>query len=158
MEQKYRIQINYGDFKIEIESHDKDWVEQKEKRYLEKIIENPKQIKSPPETKSTPLPQNLSINEFYQKFIKVNKISSRPNIAVFLIYYLQNILKKQEIKTQDVVQAFADIAYPNYNKLNMTDILNQAKRKALLNYVNNNWSLTITGEDYVINLITGNND
>jgi hypothetical protein len=37
----------------------------------------------------------------------------------------------------------------------MADILNQSKRKALLNSVNSQWSLTITGEDFVLNTMTG---
>jgi len=159
MEEKYRIAFQVGDLRFEIESTDKSWVEEKEKYYLEKLTEK---LKKPPieavepskEIRPPLVPQYLTINEFYQRYIKANKITSRPNIAVFFVYYLQKLLKKEEVKTQDVLQCFADISYPNYNKINMTDVLNQGKRKALLNYVNNNWSLTLTGEDFVLNSIT----
>jgi hypothetical protein len=159
MEEKYRIAFQVGDVRFEIEGTDKSWIEEKEKYYLEKVTEK---LKKPPaetieptkEIRPTLVPQYLTINEFYQKYIKANKITSRPNIGVFFVYYLQKVLKKEEVKTQDVLQCFADISYPNYNKINMTDVLNQGKRKALLNYVNNNWSLTLTGEDFVLNSIT----
>lgn len=162
MEQNYRISFQVGDAKFEIESTDQEWIEKKEKQYLEKIFESAKKGREPKgmqilpkeEIRGTAIPQNLTINEFYQKYIKGKKVTSRPNITVFFVYYLQKILKRDNIKTQDVTQCFADISYPNYNKLNITDILNQAKRKALLNYVNNIWSLTLTGEDFVLNTIT----
>jgi len=159
MEQNYRISFQAGDAKFEIESTDKEWLEKKEKEYLDQVFEKRKKRAEGKglwveDVKSAPIAQSMSINEFYQKYVRANKITSRPNIAVFFVYYLQNILKKDNIKTQDVVQCFADISYPNYNKLNVTDILNQGKRKALLNYVNNIWSLTSTGEDFVLNIIT----
>jgi hypothetical protein len=163
MEQNYRISFQVGETKFEIESTDKEWLEKKEKEYLGQILEKEKmrtdakmeeRFTEKSSMQSLSIPQHLTINEFYQKYIRGKKITSRPNIAVFFVYYLQKILRKETIKTQDVVQCFADISYPNYNKLNVTDILYQGKRKALLNYVNNIWSLTLTGEDFVLNEIT----
>lgn len=155
MEHKYRISVQMGDSGFEVESTDLQWLESKEKEYLDKLKEKPsRSVPPPPGYESPVLPQNLTINEFYKKYIKSN-ITARPDIAVFFVYFLQNILKKETIKTSDVAQCFADVSYPNYNKLNFTDILNQGRRKALLNNVNNLWSLTITGEDFIINTITG---
>jgi len=156
MEHTYRISVRIGNSSFEVESTDLNWLESKEKEYLEKL----KERRTTPtlesiQTEAFILPQNLTINEFYKKYIRSNNITSRPDIAVFFVYYLQKILKKDSIKSGDVGQCFADVSYPNYSKLNMTDILNQAKRKALLNYVNNLWSLTITGEDFIINTMTG---
>ncbi len=99
------------------------------------------------------VPPKMTLNEFYRHY--VHKIKSRPTIAVYLLYYLQKIRKKDIIKTADVLNCFRDIAYPNWSKLNMTDILTSAKRRALVNYVNKLWSLTSTGEDYVLNAISG---
>lgn len=164
MEQKYRIAVKLNEFSFEIEGSDLSWVEKKEKEYLNKFSEDhslkknqnqESETKKHPHHKEQAVPANLTINEFYNKYLKNGAIKSRPDIAVFFIYYLQKITKKQDIKTQDVTQCFADVGYPSYNKLNMTDILNQAKRKALVNYVNNFWALTITGEDFVLNTITG---
>jgi len=156
MEHTYRISVRIGDSSFELESTDREWLESKEKEYLSSFKEQPSRITSRrTETDQLVLPQNLTINEFYKRYIKSNNITARSDIAVFFIYYLQNILKRDSIKTSDIVQCFADVSYPNYNKLNMTDILNQGKRKALLNNVNNLWSLTITGEDFIINTMTG---
>ena len=156
MEHTYRISVRIGDLSFDLESTDRDWLESKEKEYLDKLKEKPSRPPSqPPETGPLILPQNLTINEFYKSYMKSNNITARADIAVFFIYYLQNILKRDSIKTSDIVQCFADVSYPNYNKLNMTDILKQAKRKALLNNVSNLWTLTITGEDFIINTITG---
>lgn len=157
--QKYRISFQTGNTKFEIESSDKDWVESKEKEYLENIQNREKKLPKTQEDSKVEMEKNvtyqdLSINEFYQKFIKGKKITSRPNIAIFFVYYLQKIKKLDSAKTQDVVQCFGDISYPNYNNLNMTDILNQGKRKGFLNYINNLWTLTLTGEDFVLNTIT----
>jgi hypothetical protein len=157
MTQNYRISFSIDNVKFDIESTDKDWVVKKEKEYLERISKQSKKL--PPgkevEEKITPavLPKNLTINEFYRAYVK-DQTKSRPNITVFLIYYLEKILNKISISTTDVKQSFADISYPNYNKLNFTDILQQAKRKGLLNYVDSVWSLTITGEDFVLNSIS----
>lgn len=159
MEHKYRVSFRVGEASFDIESTDRTWLENKEKDYVEKLLEKASHLIKSTEhiAASEVIPQNLTINEFYKQHIKASKITARPDIAVFFVYYLEKILKKEFIKTADVAQCFADVSYPNYNKLNVTDILNQAKRKALLNYVNNIWSLTITGEDYVLNTITGKN-
>lgn len=159
MEQNYRIFYQVGDSSFEVESTDKDWCDKKEKEYLSKISqENPRPsrdtIDRTKKEKKIDLSPTLTINEFYRSYLKSKDIKSRPEMAVFFIYYLAKISKKDAIKTADVQQCFADISYPNYNKLNFTDILNQAKRKALLNNVNSAWSLTITGEDYVLGIIT----
>ncbi len=158
MSENYRISFQVGDFKFEIESTDKEWVESKEKEYLERIIQKGKTISSKKETtkpvKENTIPPNITINEFYKNYIKANNITSRPNIAVLFVYYLQKVIKQNEIKTQDVTKCFGDIQYPNYNNINITDILRRGKKRALLNYVNDLWSLTMTGEDFILNSIT----
>ncbi|MBM3252865.1 MAG: hypothetical protein FJZ16_01255 [Candidatus Omnitrophica bacterium] len=159
MEQKYKIALNFGDVGFEVESTDKEWVETKEKEYFEKFYTGKASIKK--ETKSIPSVEpkgvqgDVNINEFYNKYIKANKVDSRPDIAVFFVYYLQKIQKTSEIKSSDVSNCFKDISYPSWNSLNYTDILNQGKRKGFLNYVNKNWSLTLTGEDFVMNTFSG---
>ena len=161
MEHKYRVSFRIGDASFDIESTDLAWLESKEKNYVAKLLDKASQLIKSAEhndrDKSAFLPQNLTINEFYKNYIKANKVTARPDIAVFFVYYLEKILKKEIIKTADVVQCFADVSYPNFSKLDIGDILNQAKRKALLNYVNNHWLLTITGEVFVLNNITGEN-
>jgi hypothetical protein len=163
MEHNYRILIKFGEPSFEIESTDIDWLTKKEKEYFQKFEhQRPKKdrnVEVEGEGKySVPMPKSfppdLSINEFYRKY--VHKINSRPIIGVFFIYYLQRIIKKDEINTTDVQQCFKDVAYPNWNKLNVIDILANAKRRALVNYVNKLWSLTTTGEDHVLNTISGN--
>jgi hypothetical protein len=83
-----------------------------------------------------------------------SNVTSRPDMAVFFVYYLSKIEKRDSIKSSDVLECFANIAYPNYNKINIADILGKAKRKALLNNVKQQWSLTLTGEDFVLGFIT----
>jgi hypothetical protein len=161
MEHNYRISYSLGDARFEIESTDKEWFDKKEKEYLTMLNQQPPKPEDSSEIErkiktnfSMDLNSNLTITEFYRKYLKASKITSRPSMAVFFIYYLSKIAKKDSIKTQDVSDCFAAISYPGYNKLNMADILSKAKRTALLNNVNNIWSLTITGEDFVLNLIT----
>jgi len=157
MDHTYRISLCLGDSSFEIESTDKAWLEAKEKQYLFKMNLPSVSPSRPPGVHRTEKEEvfspNLSINEFYKKYVKANNVKSRPDMAVFFTYYLGKILKKDVIKTADVADCFAKIAYPGYNKLNMTDNLSKAKRKAFLNYVNNSWSLTTTGEDFVANII-----
>lgn len=151
MEKNYRISFKIGQSSFEIESTDLKWLESKEKDYFQRLIgHGPKQM---PQAQPTGLPPQLSLNEFYQKYVK--KIKSRPSTAVFFIYYLQKMRKKETIRTADVTNCFKEIGYPNWNKINMTEVLSSAKRRALVNYVNKLWSLTATGEDYVLNVITG---
>lgn len=156
MEHNYRIAIRINNSSFELESTDKEWLEKKEQEYLNKFggAKDASTISAKSESQVA-IPQNLTINEFYKKFIKPNNVTTRPEIAVFFVYYLQKILSKDSPKTGDIAQCFADVAYPSYNKLNYTDILNNAKKKALVNSVNNSWSLTITGEDFVLNVISG---
>lgn len=158
METMYRISFKNGDLCFEIESTDLKWMKEKEKYYLQLLKGAPakrmEKIARPASPSSTiSLPPQITLNEFYRKYIRT--IKSRPSIAVFFLYYLQKFRKKDKILTSDVVKCFKDIAYPNWNKLNITHILASAKRRALVNYVNKIWSLTTTGEDYVLNHISG---
>jgi len=158
MEKKYRISFKIGNTCIDLESTDVKWLEKKEKIYLQKISSKSEEepavghgLMEPVE--ATGKHGKITLNEFYRKH--VHKIKSRPTVAVFMLYYLEKIRKKEKIRTADVVHCFKDIGYPNWNKLNMTDILTSAKRRALVNYVNKIWSLTTTGEDYVLNMLSG---
>jgi len=156
MDHKYRISIKSKDVGFELESTDLEWLEKKEKEYIEKFGTSRQTTHHvTAKDESIAIPQNLTINEFYKKYIKTNNVTARPDMAVFFVYYMQKILKREALKTGDIAQCFADVSFPNYNKLNFTDILNQARKKALLNSVNNLWSLTITGEDFVLNIMTG---
>lgn len=165
MEHNYRLMFKVGDLSFEIESTDLTWLKAKEKEYLKKLsTELPKhkeklqrevaESAKRPVSHDLPTP-SMSINEFYKKYIGQKQIKSRTTIAVFFVYYLQNVSKKDEINTSDISNCFKQVSYPNWNKLNVTDILSRAKRQALLNCVNKLWSLTSTGEDFVLNTITG---
>jgi len=157
MEHKYKISVKIGNASFEIESTDISWLKNKEKDYLKMLSEKAKEVpeEQPEEVEagSLTVPPKMTLNEFYREYVQ--KIKSRPTITVYFIYYLQKIMKKDKIKTADVAKCFEGIGYPNWNKLNMTDILKSARRRALINYVNKLWSLTTTGEDYVFNTITG---
>lgn len=158
MEHNYRISVKIGDASFEIESTDIKWLKSKEKDYLKilsaKAVEEvPEEQTEEVKARSPAVPPKMALNEFYRKYIQ--KIKSRPTNAVYFVYYLQKIRKKDKIKTADVTNCFGEIGYPNWNKLNMTDILKSAKRRALINYVNRLWTLTTTGEDYVFNAIMG---
>jgi hypothetical protein len=165
MDNIFKISYQVGQIRFDLESSDKDWIELKEKQYidlLEKKIKHPeiKEVSKADKNnkdnadRSPLIRSSITIQEFFYKYIKGNKITSRPDIAVFFVYYLQKITQKQDIITQDVIKCFSDISYPSYNKINMTDTLNQGKRKALLNNINKIWSLTSTGEDYVLNILS----
>jgi len=165
MEHNYRISFKIGDLSFEIESTNLEWLEAKENECFQKLLtEAPKHKeklqKQPGEGEGRPVRLDLptpsmSINEFYKKYIGEKQIKSRTTIAVFFVYYLQKVSKKGEIITTDVSDCFRQVSYPNWNKLNVTDILRSGMRQALLNYVNKLWSLTSTGEDFVLNTITG---
>jgi hypothetical protein len=162
MDQIYKLTVQVGNVSVGLESSDKDWVAAKESQYISHLTEKLKthshSVQAPERPlDDTPAPvpnADMTVGEFYKKYIKAANVTTRPDIAVFFVYYLQKISKREDIRTQDVIQCFAEIGYPGYNKLNVTDILSKAKRKALLNCVNNIWRLTVTGEDYVVNAIT----
>lgn len=157
MDQIYKISFQINNTSFSIESTDNEWLEKKEKEYLSKIQETKKSTWSSEKT-SEVLSDTTTINEFYRKYIKEKNVKSRTNLAVFFVYYLTKVKTLDSIRTSDVAQCFADISYPNYSKINVTDTLNQAKRRALLNCVNSMWSLTITGEDYVLNFLNTSDD
>jgi len=158
MEQNYRISFKIGDSSFEIESSDANWLEKKEKEFFQKLLNRAPKRKGEAkdeeaEETETLITPEITLNEFYHKYVK--KFKTRTNIAVMLVYYLQKVMKKDKIKSTDVANCFRDIAYPNWNKLNMTDVLSRSRHRALLNYVNKLWSLTTTGEDFVLNTISG---
>lgn len=158
MQHTYKISFTSAGLSFEIESSDKAWLESKEREYLVRLgqkTEAPgKPTLKPHEQKLPTGSRSLTINEFFKKYVKGHNLP-RPDTTVCFVYYLQRLQKKDDIKTADILGCFRDVGYPGYNKLNVADILNKAKRKALLNYVNNLWSLTITGEDFVLNLMSG---
>ena len=152
------MRIRIGDKELEV-AGPKEFVEKKIADFLKEqksLGRAPWQGATDSESSiATPhtIPAQTTLHEFYRTY--VHKIKSRPTMSVFFIYYLQKIRKKDRIKTADVAQCFKDISYPNWNNINVTDTLASAKKRALLNYVNKLWSLTTTGEDYVLNTIAG---
>ena len=164
----YKLSFSVNSKTIEISSHDKSWVEKKETEYKDEIVKllTTKQTHLQAKDKSseiitsqkTEVNPSISINEFYRKYIHETKISSRPDIATYFVYYLTKIKKQEEIAPTDVKDCFKDSGYPNWNKINISDVLSKAKNKAFLNYHNNQWTLTITGEDFVINKLSEMNE
>jgi hypothetical protein len=166
MESKYKISFNYTDLSFEIESTNLHWIEEKTKSLFEKIetLKNNSLSNTPTKAKNvgnnvdTSAISQLSVTEFYQVYIKKNNISTRTEIALFFIYYLEKVQKKSDIKTSDVAICFKEIGYPNYSQINFTDVLHQNRKKGLLNNVNGFWSLTITAMDFIFNVITSVED
>jgi hypothetical protein len=162
--QHYRIVISTNS--IEISSHDRDWVEKKEKEYAKHL--NGLREQGPSASGIAPIQEkrgdeqpalNLKIgqmppNEFYRSFIHAKNIRSRPDIATFFVYYLSRVKGLEEITSSVIREQFRAAQYPAWNKINIADVLSRAKKKAFLNSVGNNWSLTITGEDFVLNTIS----
>ncbi|PJZ45738.1 hypothetical protein [Leptospira brenneri] len=157
----YKIQITKGQAQLEISSHDKNWVESKFEEFSNRVYgETTDNDRKKPgdgilRKNQTPT-MKMPINEFYRKFIHEKKISSRPDIATIFVFYLSKYEDKKEIPAIEIKDLFKDVQYPGWNGINISDVLNKAKRKALLNSVNNSWALTITGEDYVMNLLSEN--
>ena len=164
----YKLVISQEGTTIEISSHDKDWVEKKEKEYkkeIESILSTPsvvKKVKHPSERDSTEeqpiINSSISINEFYRKYIHGGKVKSQPDIATFFIYYFEKIQGNKEFGPNDIKALFKTVGYPNANKINISDALAKAKKKAFLNNFDNQWTLTITGEDFVLNTMSEIND
>lgn len=152
----YKIAIMKGTASIEISSHDKEWVEKKEKEYKDflsqpDLVEGQKRKFEKRDIGIKTDDGQIPINEFYRKYIHEQKINSRPEIATFFVYYLSKVKKQSDISSTEIKNLFRDVQYPGWNKINIADVLNKAKKKALLNNFENQWSLTITGEDYVLN-------
>jgi hypothetical protein len=166
MEKYFKIAYKAGEFSFELESSEMDWIEKKEKEYLKKLpdqTEMPLNVKkSKDELVQKPkalsdISESMTINEFYNQHVKKLNIKSRTQIALFFVYYMETIQKRNDIKSGEIVNCFKAIHYPNWNKLNAPDLLLQNKKKAFLNNVNGYWSLTITGQDYVLNTLADEN-
>ena len=159
MEEFYKVSITVGDRTVEIESHDKQWLEDKVTELRSYVDEQPPSPTTSTTAKdrsaASPIDHaSLTVPEFYQRYMKPLKLKSRPDLALFFVYYLQRIAGQEEVKSADVTKCFSEIGYANYNNLNYADILASNRKKGLLNYVNNKWSLTHTGDDYVLNKIS----
>jgi len=158
---EYKIHITIGGTTIEIASSDKKWVAAQEKKYAS-LIENitsgkavkASTSKNSEEVSNDPvsISSKLSVNEFYRRYVK-GKITSRNDIATFFVFFLTKTGEKKEFAPSEVKELFKSVGYPDWNSINISDVLNQARKKALLNSVNNQWSLSITGEDFVLNAI-----
>ncbi len=157
MENKYRILINNASGTIEIESTDSRWLEKKQKELIkllnddkifEKKITHQNKIA---EVETKKIPSHITINEYYRKYCK--DIKTNTDLAVYFIYYLTWIEKKKDISTNHVKELFIKVGIPKANSLNYADMLGRAKKRALVNYISGFWSLTITGEDFVLNKI-----
>lgn len=70
MEHTYKLAFHSGKSGFEVESTDLEWLEKKEKEYLEKMFVNPTSESTPSAESSLMVPQNLTINEFFKKYIK----------------------------------------------------------------------------------------
>lgn len=164
----YKISFSSGNLKFEVSSVEKSWVDEKIKEYseyIDKIISaehrnssesKPSEQKSINRSNDGDVYSKMSINEFYRAYIAAQKIKSRPDIATFFVFYLTKTSDKNEFTSGDVKDLFREIQYPNWNKINITDTLNQAKKRALLNNVNNAWALSLMGEEFVLNKLSNN--
>ena len=156
METLYKVNVVRGQLAFTVESHDKAWVEARAKEYLQMQAKWLNEVPSEPESRPRQPPSKLghrgsmSPNEFYRAYIH-GKITSRPDIATFFVYYLEKIQKKTTVTSGDVRDMFRQAQYSGWNKVNVPDALLKAKKKAFLNSVGNKWSLSISGEDYVLN-------
>ncbi len=159
MEGTYRILIENGARRIEIESNEKEWVEKQKVELIKqlKLFETEAVRPESRAKEEVQLESNngsvsiekLTIMEFYRKYC--TGIKTNPDKAVFFIYYLGSVENKKRVTTNDVRDLFVKVGIPKANTLNMADVLSKAKKRALLNYIDNGWSLTITGEDFVVN-------
>ncbi len=159
MESFYKLRVSIGRISFELESHDKDWLESKEKSLMGNLLSNPDAMLqlSKLEDKDTGQGETvikmtdsgITVNEYYQKYIK-GKNWSRQKMALFLIYYLEKIRHQTDISTTDIKSAFREIAYPKYDSFNYTHMLNMGKKRGHLNKVDGKWKLTVTGVDFVL--------
>lgn len=157
MENKYRILVTTASGTIEIESTDANWLEKKQKELIkllgdERIPEKKNIVQSKSsEIEPKKIPSHITINEYYRKYC--NEIKSNTDLAVYFIYYMTWIEKKKDITTNHVRELFMKVGIPKANNLNYADMLGRAKKRALVNYISGFWSLTITGEDFILNTI-----
>jgi hypothetical protein len=165
MEEKmenYELMLSNANMVIKLSSQDKDWLEEKEKKYkefIEKIIScNPVKEPTPSSSKiksnivaPSEIVDDITINEYYRKFLHDKKITTLTDIAAYFMYYLTKVRKQDIVTPNDVKKLFQEVHYPNWNKINISDVMMRAKKKAFLNSHDNSWSLTITGEDFVLN-------
>lgn|GEM_PF-2342159 len=157
MEQFYKIEVRIGQVAFVIESHDKEWLESKQKEVMGDLLKDPERVvqlsRSPspsPSVRSVAAPSHSqTIQEFFNRFLLKGK--SRTEIALYFVYFYEKMQSKDDVVSSDIKDAFKRVAYPGYAKINVTDILNQSKVKGYLNKDGNSWKLTVTGADFILN-------
>jgi ribosome-binding ATPase YchF (GTP1/OBG family) len=156
VEQFYKIEVRIGQVAFVIESHDKEWLECKQKEIMGDLLKDPERVvqlskaqSSSPSVRSVAAPaHSLTIQEFFNKFLKGK---SRTEIALYFVYYYEKMQSKDGVVSSDIKEGFKRVAYPAYGKINVTDILNQSRVKGYLNKEGNSWKLTVTGADFILN-------
>jgi hypothetical protein len=156
MDQFYKIEVRMGQVAFVLESHDKDWLERKQKEVMGDLLKDPERVlqlsrsqSQNASTRSLPAPSHAqTIQEFFNRFLKGK---SRTEIALYFVYYFEKMQSKEEVVSSDVKDGFKKVAYPGWAKINVTDILNQSKVRGYLNKEGNSWKLTVTGADYILN-------
>jgi len=159
-----KFKFALGNFSIELESPDKEWIESKLAEF-KGVIDKYKSFaeardhidignESPQSARPTStLPSGLSANEFYRQYAE-KVVKSRTEMGVFFVYYLTQTTGKKEFTSAEVKEVFREVGYPNWNRINIPDALYQAKKRALLNNVGSLWSLSMTGVDFVLSKLS----
>jgi hypothetical protein len=139
MNSTYRVKISQGDFGLEIESHEREFVEEKLARYFPQS--------SPvwgAAATATPQPgKRLSFNEF----IRMVNATSGTDYVVAIGYHLEKMEDLKEFSIKDIKEGFrrAKVSYSNPSQA-----LVNAKTQGLVMLTSDGkYVLTSTGERFI---------
>ena len=80
----YRVSFKKGDISFEIESTDKAWLKTKEKEYMKRVghakLISTSKADIPKTSSEVSFSGNLTVVEFYKKYVKQNKITAEKRI------------------------------------------------------------------------------
>lgn len=153
MAEYYKIRIKRGDSEIEVESHDKKYVEEKVSKFLS--LDGDKKTKQSPEKELSRKTggKKISLQEFLRK---VNP-ETGPKGALTICYFFEKNEGQEEVKTSNITGNFKKIRKPFKNPW---DAISKAKDQGLLMDGNSpkHVLVTQTGEEWVENRLRANNE
>jgi len=124
MTERYRVRVRRDDIEVEVESSDRDYVDETLKHYLGAAPSQSPSLQSG----QRPAPSGTK-SQSLQEFIRSVKPDSGVEYVVAITYFHEQLGGKSELRTKDITDAFRAL---KYKYANVADAVAKARAAGLL--------------------------